>query len=342
MQVVITIVSALLLLTALIVVHEFGHYIVAKRCGIKVDAFAIGFGPRLIKWRRNETEFSIRPIFIGGFVRFADDIESEPKPGDFRTAPLRKRFATIAAGPLMNILLAIVLSIVILMAFGDYEPAIATIEPGTPAYEAGLQEGDVIKSINGVRIDFASYDMQDYYKKEQGSSLPLLVERNGEQLVFDIPYMQDELVDGRQVTGFSMTVQPKTFNFFEAFALSFKWLFLMMRDMFSALGQLFFMGQGLENMAGIVGTVSIVGQAVHYGLRSVLLLTAMISVNLAIINLLPIPALDGGKIVMYAVEGIRKKPTPEKLEGVLNFIGFALIMGLAVILVFQDISRLMT
>ncbi|MEF9863623.1 MAG: M50 family metallopeptidase [Christensenellaceae bacterium] len=340
MRIFISIVVTLLVLTALVVAHEFGHYIVAKKRGIKVSEFAIGFGPKLIKWYRSGTEFSIRPFFIGGFVKFADDEEKEAIEGDFRAASLKSRLLTIIAGPLMNVLLAIVITAVMLMSFGDAVPVISAVGENTTAYEAGVMQGDVITNMNGVAVDF-SMDMQDVYKKEKGDTLALTVDRNGEKIRFDIPYME-ETADGQKLTGIQMTMTPKTYGFFEAIVLSFKWLFLMMREILITLGRLFFMWQGIENLTGIVGVVGVVGSAVQYGIQPILALSAMLSINLAIVNLLPIPALDGGKIVLYAVEGIRKKPASEKLVGILNTIGIVLIFGLSIYLIFQDIFRMVT
>ncbi len=338
MDIVINILITLLVLTGLIVAHEFGHYMVAKRCGIRVDEFAIGFGPKLIKWRRGETEFSIRPIFVGGFVKFPDDVEGEAKPGDFRSASVGKRILTLFAGPAMNVILAIILSTILLTAVGDVEPFVATIQPDSPAAQAGLQEGDVIKDLNGTRIDFY-YDMQDATKAPKGESMPITVQRGEESLQLNIPYME---TDGQKMIGITMGLQPKTFNFFEALALSFKWNYLVMREMLQTLGNLFFAGQGVENLSGIVGVVDVVGQAARAGWANVVNIMALLSINLAIINLLPIPALDGGKIVLYAVEGVRKKPAPLKLEMALNAIGFLIIIGLSLFLVVMDVSRLVT
>ena len=343
MQVIISIIVTLLVLTALVVAHEFGHYIVAKKRGIKVTEFAIGFGPKLIKWHRGETEFSIRPFFIGGYNKFADDEEHEPVPGDFRAASLKSRFLVIIAGPLMNVILAVVLAAVYLMSVGTVLPKVVAVDAGSPAYEAGVQAGDVIKSMDGISIDFTN-DLTTAMTAPQGDSLELVVQRDGETLRFSVPY-EDETVDGRKVTGFTMGGengwQEVRYNFFEALGLSFKWLFLITQQMLSALGQLFFMGQGVQNMSGIVGVATVVGQAAMIGFEPVLYLTALLSINLAIVNLLPIPALDGGKIVLYAVEGIRKKPASPRVEGALNLGGMILIFGLAIFLVFQDIQRLM-
>ena len=134
--------------------------------------------------------------------------------------------------------------------------------------------------------------------------------------------------------------ERKYFSFFEAVALSFKWMFLLVKEMFSILGALFLTGQGVENLAGPVGTISIIGTVVRTGFENVLRLASLISVNLAVINLLPLPALDGGKIVLLGVEAARRKPVPLRLEAVINTIGFVLIFGFAIFLTFQDIGRL--
>ncbi|HBU11402.1 MAG TPA: RIP metalloprotease RseP, partial [Clostridiales bacterium] len=158
MQVFITVVSTLLLLSGLVVAHELGHYLVAKKRGIRVVEFAIGFGPRLVKWHRGETEFSIRPILFGGFVKFPDDVEDKPQEGDFRSASLKSRVLTILAGPAMNLLLAIVLAIIFLSTQGFYQSVIVEVQPGSPAAQAGLLEGDAIREMNGQRIDFYDFD----------------------------------------------------------------------------------------------------------------------------------------------------------------------------------------
>ncbi len=335
-QIVLSIVVTLLILTGLIVVHEFGHYMVAKKRGIAVSEFAVGFGPKLVKWTRNGTEFSIRAIFIGGFVRFADDVEGAPKEGDFRAASLKSRVLTIVAGPAMNVIVAVVLAVVFLASFGERQAIIMEVIPNTPAYEAGLEPGDAIRNMNGTSVDFYDYDVQNLPDSEGLTQMELTVERDGKKIDLSIPYAE---VDGQSAIGITFGPEIRPFGVGESFALSLKWIGIQIREIVKALGGLFFMGQ-VENVGGIVMTAAVVGQAVHSGISIVVMLIALISVNLAIINLLPIPALDGGKLVMYAVEGVRKKPAPERLEGILNMIGFAFIIGLAIFLVVQDVGRL--
>lgn len=336
MDIALTIIIGLLMLTLFVVVHEWGHYMVAKKSGITVLEFSIGFGPAIAKWHRDETQISLRCLPLGGYVKFfGDDEGDEKKPGSFTSAPISKRLLTVLAGPVMNILLAFVLAVAFLCAYGDANIVVTDVEPGSPAQEAGIMPGDVITEFNGVKIDFM-LDMNEAAQNTgRGSSLTV-VERDGETYSYDIPYK----ADGSNAIGIQYTFERKSFSFIEAVALSFKWMFLLVKEMFSILGALFLTGQGVENLAGPVGTISIIGTVVRTGFENVLRLASLISINLAVINLLPLPALDGGKIVLLGVEAARRKPVPLRLEAVLNTIGFVLIFGFAIYLTFQDITRL--
>lgn len=341
MQIFISIITTLLVLTALIVVHEFGHYMAAKKNGIKVTGFSIGFGPKIFKWHRNETEFAIRPIFVGGYVKFPDDIESEPKPGDLRAAPLKSRFLTIVFGPVMNIVFAIILVTILLISTGGYTLYVGGVIPDSPAEKAGIREGDRLLKLDGINLQL-DLDFVELQNVEKGEYSQIVVERNGERFDLEVPYQQTEQGKMIGITFNSdQDIQHTSFNFFQALGLSFKWIGLQMKAILNALGDVF--TGHTENLSGIVGTTQVVGEVATnpiYGWETMITLIAIISINLAIVNLLPLPALDGGKIVIYAIEGIRKKPVSETVEGALNLIGFIFLIGLSVFLVFQDVSRL--
>lgn len=336
MDIALTVILGLLLLTLFVVVHEWGHYIVAKKCGITVLEFAIGFGPAIAKWRRGGTQFSIRCLPIGGFCKFfGDDEGDEKKPGAFNFVSVSKRIYTVLAGPVMNILLAFILAVAFLCLYGDAQPVITSLQEGSPAQQAGLQPGDVITKLNGVQIDFM-LDLQEAANNTEGSSSLTTVERDGKSYTYNIPYK----TDGSHRIGIEYQFERKTFSFFEAVALSFKWMFLLVKEMLGILGALIFTGHGVENLAGPVGTINIIGQVAKTGFENILRLASLISVNLAVINLIPFPALDGGKILLLGVEAVRKKPVPLNVEAILNTIGFVLIFGFAIYLTFQDVSRL--
>lgn len=342
MQIVLMILYAMLVLTVLIVVHEYGHYKAAKRNGIKVEEFSIGFGPKLFRWHRNGTQFTVRPILLGGYTKFPDDADAAdtaPKEGDFRAASLPARVKTIIAGPAMNALLAVILVVIMLMVAPEFQGVrVLSVEPGSPAEEAGLREGDILKSMNGVEMDFYYTAIQEYQASLKGETMIVRVERGGRPLEMEIVFPEG---DGGKTMGITMATHP--YNFFEALGLSFKWLWQRTAEVLGSLGALFFHGQGVENMTGIVGLTVVVGSVVQAGaIGMILMIVSLVSINLAIVNLLPIPALDGGKLVLYAVEGVRKKPVSVTAEGVMNMIGMVAIMGFAVFLIFQDVGRFIT
>ena len=168
MDIALTIIIGLLMLTLFVVVHEWGHYMVAKKSGITVLEFSIGFGPAIAKWHRDETQISIRCLPLGGYVKFfGDDEGDEKKPGSFTSAPISKRLWTVLAGPAMNVLLAFVLAVAFLCFYGDAKVLVGAVEPGSPAQTAGLQAGDELIELNGVKIDFM-LDLEEALANTQG------------------------------------------------------------------------------------------------------------------------------------------------------------------------------
>ena len=337
MQIVWMVLSAMLILTGLVAIHEYGHYLAAKKRGIRVSQFAIGMGPKLLKWQRGETEFSLRPLLFGGYVMFADDTEDEPTPGGFRSAPVASRAIVAAAGPIMNVLVAAVLAIIMVFSASEYHAVrVASVEPGSPAELAGVQEGDILRTVNGVSFDFYAPALQEYQVTPREQTMALTATRDGEEYETEILF---EPGDVDRLMG--VTMEPAPHGVWESITLALKWLGEQTTLIFDVLGDLFFHGSGVENMTGIVGTTVVVGSVVQYGnVGMILMLISVISINLAIVNLLPIPALDGGKLLMYGIESVSKKSASARLEGALNFAGMAVIMAFAGYLVFQDIARL--
>ena len=240
----------------------------------------------------------------------------------------------------MNILTALILAMIVLCGFGDATPVISNVEEGSPAYEAGLRAGDQIVGINGQRIDFAM-EFDTYTMGGLGDQVALTVQRGDETIdVIASTYFDEELNKTRM--GIEYGKEIKKFSFFEGLALSFKWLYLIIQQMFVALGQLIFRGQGAADIVGPVGTVGLISSYMQYGGDTILRLAALLSINLGIVNLLPIPALDGGRLVFLGIEKIRRKPLPKNIEGYANVIGFFVLMGLIVLLTYRDIVRLVS
>lgn len=333
---IISIVGALLIIGVIIMVHEFGHYSIGRACKIKIVEFAVGFGPKIKKWVKNDIIYSVRWIFVGGFTKFyGEDQEASDKLA-FNNQPAGRRALAIAAGPVFNIVFALLLVVIVLCAFGDYVPVIGEVWEDSPAQEAGLLAGDVILSMNGVDMDF-SMELDAATRAADNVMMPITVQRGGETLSFEIPYRYYE--GNSYKVGISIGGQRAEFGFFEAIGLSFKWMFLLVKETLLAIFGLF-AGRGTENVMGVVGMVEMIGQALRSSIEYVLRLGVAISVSLAVFNLLPLPALDGGRLVFIGLEKIFKKPVPRNVEGVIHLIGFAVFIILFVVISFSDIKRI--
>lgn len=334
---IISLIGALLFIGIIIMVHELGHYSVGRACNIKIVEFAVGFGPKIKKWVKNDIIYSIRWVLLGGFTKFYGEDEEVNDRLAFNNQPVGRRALTIAAGPVFNIVFAFLLVIVILCSFGDYVPTVGDVWEDSPAEQVGLEAGDVIIEMNGVDIDFYM-EIESAQRAASGESMHITVQRDGQELALDVPYRYYEEYD-RDMIGFVFGQQRESFGFLEAIGLSFKWMFLLVKETILAIVGIL-AGKGTENAMGIVGMVSILGQALRSSLELVLRLGVAISVSLAVFNILPLPALDGGRLVFIGIEKIFKKPVPRNVEGVIHLIGFALFFVLVIFMTYQDLSRI--
>lgn len=345
MSTIITIISGLLILTVLVIVHESGHFFVGKKCGMRIDEFAVGFGPKLLsRVGKDDIRYSVRALPLGGFVQFYgedEEVDATYEPRAFNNRPIWQRAITLVAGPLMNILFALLVTILVLSIFGEYVPTVHTITKGMPAEEAGLLPGDQVVKINGKTIDFSMEYQSAIAGIGQSEQVEMTVLRNGEKIDFTVPLRYDE-TEGKMMMGVQFdTSTRKKFSVFEAIGLSFKWLYLIIVEMFGVLRALIFKGEGVANLAGPVGTISLIGQAVRSGPEVILRMAALLSVNLGIMNILPFPALDGGRLLFLGIEKLRGKPIPREKEGYINLAGLAVLFILMILLTYQDIARLL-
>lgn len=328
---------ALLFIGVIIMVHELGHYSIGRACRIKIVEFSVGFGPKIVQWVKKDILYSIRWIFLGGFTKFYGEDEELDDRLAFNRQPVGRRALTIAAGPVFNIVFAFILVVLALGFFGDYVPTVGAVEAGSPAAAAGLQEGDVILSMNNVDMDF--YMEIDAAKRaSDNQTMPITVERGGQTLSYDIPYKYYEDENAYRV-GISIGAQRVTFSVFEALGLSFKWMYLLISETLIALVGLF-AGKGMENMMGIVGMVKELGTAIRSSFETVLRFGVVINASLAIFNLLPLPALDGGRLVFIGIEKVFRRPVPRNVEGVIHLVGFVLFVGLFIFITYKDIVRI--
>ncbi|HEY8414486.1 MAG TPA: RIP metalloprotease RseP [Thermaerobacter sp.] len=330
----------------LIVIHELGHFWAAKRKGVLVYEFAVGFGPRLGAVRRGETEYTLRLLPLGGFVRMAgmqpgeEGLEKVPVERRFLERPLPDRVSIIAAGPLMNVALAVLLFALVFAVVGVPQPVpvVAGVEQGYPAAEAGLRPGDRIVAIDGRAVDDWG-DVVTTVQEAAGRTLAITVEREGQRLTLRVMPRPDPRRPGTGVIGIRPELETFRTGVIEALRLGAVHTLRVAAGFVLALVNLV-TGQGGIDVVGPVGIGQQIGEAARVGLSQVILLAAVLSANLALVNLLPIPALDGGRLLFLAVEAVRGRPVDPEQENLVHFLGFALLMLLAIFITYRDILRL--
>ncbi len=324
----------------MIVIHELGHFLVGRKLGFKIEQFFIGFGPKLFSKEKNEIVYSLRAFPIGGAVVFYGEDEVVKDTLSFNSQKPWKRFLVILAGPVMNIILAIILAIMTLSIFGDYTPVVSSIEAGTPAAQVDLQPGDKIIAIDNKNMDFLSEALTTLQSHES-TFVTLTVDRNGQYINTTVNYYYDEALQKNRI-GIVVGPEKRTFSLLESIALSFKWIFFLVSQMFTVLWGLVTGSVSSSDVVGPVGTIGFIGEAVRSGFESILRLGCLITVNLGVFNILPLPALDGGRLVFIGLEALRGKPISREKEGTVHFVGFVLLMILMVIFTFKDVLRLFT
>ena len=334
------IIAALAVFCVLIITHELGHFVVAKMSGIYVYSFNLGMGPKLFSFTKGETEYTIRLLPLGGSVMMMgeDDDTCDDDPRSFNRQAVWKRICTIAAGPLMNFVTAIVLFIIVFMMLGTASDAniIGGVIEGSAAQAAGLQAGDQILYIGDYLIEKWNDISPAIAAAGAGNPLDIVFLRDGVQQQLTLQPYFDEL-SGNWMIGIQSSVARQSLS--TAIKLGFMQTYLFTKEIIVTLGAMI-LGKTAVELSGPVGIVTVIGEASTYGLMNVLLLTAYLSVNLGLLNLLPIPALDGSRIVFLAIEGLRGKPFDREKEGMVHAIGLMLLLGLMVLVTYQDIARL--
>ena len=360
---------AILLLAILIVVHEFGHFMAARWMKIDVREFAVGFGPKLIGWKskKYETTFAIRAIPMGGYCSFygEDDAAGKEKddPRNFARHSVWKRMFVILMGPLMNFVLAFVTAVVLIWCTGitvptekeEYDPFIQEVLASGPAYDAGLKAGDEVTEINGRNMLDGTMDtllntISDW--KEGDAPLHLTIRRGEETLETDVTPAWNadagKMQIGVYINGYRRT-EVRQVGFFGGIGEAWNLCTDAGGAILRALKNLVTKGEGLEDTAGPVGIVSMISSQVETrvqqagaaaGLNMFTQLLILISINLGLMNLLPIPGLDGSRLVFGLIEAVRGKPVPQQKEAVVHLIGMGLLLAVMVFFTFRDVMRL--
>lgn len=340
---------ALIILGFITVAHEFGHYIVGRLCGIGIIEFAVGFGPKLLGFTRKGIKYSLRALPFGGFCAFVGEDGENPAPNAMNNMPVWKRFLTVAAGPVMNFIVAFIFCVILLCNFmvAEYQPWIAEIYENTPAAVSELREGDIVTHVNGEAISYDTAGMEtarsiilDSAERE----ITLSVEREGES--HEIAITPAPVVDeasGETYYQLGIAFGSRSFTFGEAVKGSFGYMADFTRALGMALKDLVFHGTGADEVMGPVGIISFVSDTISSSrMYGVVYLVFFLSLNLGFMNLLPLPGLDGGRLVFLIVEGIRRKPVPPEKEGMVHGLGLTLLFALVIFITYKDIIRLVS
>ncbi|MGE5630747.1 MAG: RIP metalloprotease RseP [Caulobacteraceae bacterium] len=326
-----TVIVAILVFNAIVFVHEGGHFLAARLSGIKVVEFALGMGPKLFGIERGDTKYSLRAFPVGGYCLMLGEDEDNKDPEAFNSKPLPSRIAAVAAGPLVNVILAIVIYSLVIMPVDT--PVIGQVTKGLPAEKAGIVAGDRIVEINDVKIN-SWQQIKPEVTKYEGKPVTVTLENKGvERKVQLVPVKSPATND--VVMGVAQKVKIGGFSLTEGLRTTG----VITKMMFSFLGQLVVGKADANEVSGPISIIVYMNEAAKTGFISVLYLTAIISLNLAILNFLPIPALDGGRLLFLFVEFIRRKPIAAEKEGLVHFIGFVALMVLSVFMMYRDIIK---
>lgn len=367
METLISIIWFFVIFAVLVLSHEFGHFIIARVNGIRVIEFTLGFGPTIFSFKKKGTKFSVKLLPLGGACIFDSELpeglegaevdsqieapkealDSEKPQGiPFREANVWSRIATVLAGPVFNVILAILFSMVIVGKCGSDVPVISGLTEGRPAIESGLEVGDVITKINGEKIHVWR-DISLISILNDGEPLTIEYDRNGTkgEVSFSPSYSEEDSRYYIGIEGGATYIECKGFKLFK-----YSWYELVFnfRQTWKSLESLVMGKLSSDDVAGPVGMAQIVGETYEgtkdYGIGIVVLnmmnLAMLLSVNLGILNLLPIPALDGGRLIFLIVEVFRGKPVSAKKEGIVTLIGVVLLLILMAFVLYNDLSRL--
>lgn len=335
---------ALIIFSAIVIFHELGHFLLAKWNGIEVIEFSLGMGPRLLSHVWGDTRYSLKLLPIGGSCQMVGEEEASDSAGAFGNKSVWARIAVVAAGPVFNFILAWVLALIIVGSVG-YDNTMVDIIPDSAAAEAGMEDGDQIISINGSRT-WLYREVSLYSSLHQGQTATVVFERNGEkQTVVLTPKQSDT---GAYLYGFSRTVQREKGGALETVGYSCAEIRYWLKATVESLKMLIGGQVGLEEMSGPVGIVSTIGDTYkesrvdgwYYVTMNMIMIAILLSVNLGVMNLLPIPALDGGRLVFLILEAIRGKAIPQEKESMVHFTGFVLLIGLMAVILFSDLHKL--
>jgi regulator of sigma E protease len=363
------IVPFLFVLTIVVFFHELGHFLIARWCGVKVQAFSIGFGPEIVGFNdRYGTRWKLSAVPLGGFVKFFGDenaasvpdrdaasaMSEEEKKVSFVFQPVRSRAAVVAAGPIANFILAIAIFAVIFATVGRQTTSarVDTVQPNSAAQTAGFQPGDLVTSINGEAIDSFS-DMQRIVSVSAGEPLKVVVDRGGAPVTLTATPQMREIKDNfgnahrLGVLGISRSMHPgdiktRTYGPIAAVGEGAKETWFIVDRTLSYIGGVFSGREAADQLGGPIRIAQVSGEVATAGFVALMHLTAVLSVSIGLLNLVPIPRLDGGHLLFYGIEAARGRPLSERSQEIGFRIGLAIVVMLMIFATFNDILHLAT
>ncbi len=339
------IIVALILFSVIIIFHELGHFLLAKKNGIGVTEFALGMGPNLFSVKKGETEYCLKAFPIGGLCAMVGEDTDDMSDHSFNVKSVWQRISVVAAGPVFNFILAFIFSLILVGIAGYDTPVVYKTDENGPAWEAGIMAGDIIKEVDGKNIYMFKEFRTEVMMNENGEPMTIVIERDGVEFTTVVtPELTEDGTYKMQIYG---GAYEKT-GFFETFKYGILEIRYWITTTIKSLGMMFSGSVSADEVSGPVGIVTMIDdtyqEASEYGAIDVVLnmmnIGIMLSANLGVMNLLPIPALDGGRLVFLVIEAIRGKPIPPEKEGWVHMAGFVLLMVLMVFILFNDLTKL--
>lgn len=333
------IIIAILFFELIIIVHEGGHFAAARLMKIKVNEFSIGMGPKIFSFTKGETKYSLRWILFGGYCAMEGEDEASSEAGSFSSKSVPARMLVVVAGALMNLLLGFLIIVCIISNQNLVgTTTVAKFDDNAVSASSGLMVGDTIKSIDGMRV-FTATDVETGLTRSPDDTLSITVERNGKIQTLEVKFQMEEY-EGRKYVGMDFWLLGKEKTVGSVLKNSVATFVSYTRMVFLSVHDLLVGRYGLSDLSGPVGAVSVVSNAAKTSLNSLLRISAILTINIGLFNLFPIPALDGWRFFLLLGEGVFRKKLPAKWEYAINAAGLAVLLGVMVLVTFSDVTKL--
>lgn len=333
------IIIAILFFELIIIVHEGGHFAAARLMKIKVNEFSIGMGPKIFSFTKGKTKYSLRWILFGGYCAMEGEDEASSEAGSFSSKSVPARMLVVVAGALMNLLLGFLIIVCIISNQNLVgTTTVAKFDDNAVSASSGLMVGDTIKSIDGMRV-FTATDVETGLTRSPDDTLLITVERNGKIQTLEVKFQMEEY-EGRKYVGMDFWLLGKEKTVGSVLKNSAATFVSYTRMVFLSVHDLLVGRYGLSDLSGPVGAVSVVSNAAKTSLNSLLRISAILTINIGLFNLFPIPALDGWRFFLLLGEGVFRKKLPAKWEYAINAAGLAVLLGVMVLVTFSDVTKL--